>query len=261
MADYEFPEVPALEKAFRDAYRALQGLAMPDTYVSEDDAPRVWELISQFPSMVDRADRAVAAQLGPPVSWQAPREEGSWELVVSGVDLDNDAFGFGDLELDDSAFEGPEGRWHGSALDRAARAYSREARWDFAPGESGIWLLMLAPVSAVGGDEGPWGYSGHLTGFVILHDRDEDGVYESVAHIWTAAAWRRRGIARRLLAEAKQRFTYTGVERPYTADGAALLEATADPTATDGDATESARAKSGRRHTGSVTSMVRRSAW
>lgn len=237
MADYQFPEVPAIDKAFRDAYRALQGLATPEMYVAEDEIRLVSEVISYFPSMVDKAARVVAAQLGPTISWQAPRVEGSWDLVASGVDLDKDAFGFGEVELDDSAFEGPDGQWNGGALGRAALAYAREARWDFAPSESGVWLLMLAPVSAVGGDEGPWGYSGHLTGFVILHDRDEDGVYESVAHIWTAAAWRRRGIARRLLAEAKQRFTYTGVERPYTADGAALLEATADPTATDGDAT------------------------
>jgi len=236
MADYEFPEVPAIEKAFRDAYRALQGLAMPDTYAAEEDVPFISEVISQFPSMVDKAARIVAAQLGPTISWKGPRQEGSWELIVSGVDLDNDHYDFGEMELDESAFEGTDGKWHDSALDRAARAYSREARWDFAPGEAGVWLLMLAPISAAGGDEGPWGYSGHLTGFVILHDRDEDGTYESVAHIWTAAAWRRRGIAGRLLAEAKERFSYTAVEGPYTSDGSAFLKAAAGDVHTTGGA-------------------------
>ncbi|MBN9757864.1 GNAT family N-acetyltransferase [Pseudonocardia sp. Ae717_Ps2] len=59
-------------------------------------------------------------------------------------------------------------------------------------------------------------FNGHLTGFVVVHDRDNDGDYETVAHIWTAVAWRRRGIARRLLAEARSRFSVTAFEEPYT---------------------------------------------
>lgn len=84
---------------------------------------------------------------------------------------------------------------------------------------------MLAPVRGGGGEDGPWDYTGHLTGFVILYDRDSDGAYESVGHIWTAAAWRRRGIARRLLADARSRFQFRIIERPYTANGAAFVEA------------------------------------
>jgi hypothetical protein len=47
--------------------------------------------------------------------------------------------------------------------------------------------------------------------------------YESVGHIWTATAWHRRGIARRLLTEARSRFSITTVEEPYTEKGAAFL--------------------------------------
>ncbi|MGW1682638.1 hypothetical protein [Saccharopolyspora sp. NPDC002376] len=53
--------------------------------------------------------------------------------------------------------------------------------------------------------------------------------YESVGHIWTATAWQRRGIARRLLAEARSRFPVTSVEEPYTDEGAAFLGACPDP--------------------------------
>ena len=169
---------------------------------------------------------AAAAAFGPFISWHAPGQD-DWEPIFAGVDLDSDALDLGEADLDDAVFEGElGGHWHGAALDRAARAYAREAGWDFAPDETGVWLMMLAPVRAIGGNDGPWHYTGHLTGFVILHDRDGDGDYEAVAHIWTATAWRRRGIARRLLAEARTRFTITEVEQPYTDDGAAFLDAT-----------------------------------
>ena len=63
--------------------------------------------------------------------------------------------------------------------------YRRATRWDFAPGETGIWLLMLAPLSAIGSSES-MSYFGHLTGFAVLYDRDEDDRHESVGHVWTA---------------------------------------------------------------------------
>lgn len=122
---------------------------------------------------------------------------------------------------------GDSGCWQGSPLDRAARVYKREAGWDFTPGDAGIWLLMLAPAEAFGGgnEDNSWQYHGYLAGFVILYDRDKDGTYEAVGHIWTARSWRRQGIARRLLDEARTRFHTRHVERPYTAAGAALVEA------------------------------------
>jgi hypothetical protein len=100
------------------------------------------------------ASFAVASQLGPPISWQAPLPDGDWELVLSGVDLDNDRYDFGEVQLGNNAFEGQSGTWRGSALNRADMAYKRAARWDGPPDESGVWLLMLAPVAASGGEHG-----------------------------------------------------------------------------------------------------------
>jgi len=86
----------------------------------------------------------------------------------------------------------------------AARAYRRECGWDFTPAKAGIWVFAVAPYTWLGSDEDGTA-TGRLVGFLILHDRDEDGTYESLAHIWTASAWRRRGIARKMLAEARRR--------------------------------------------------------
>ena len=223
MSDYDFPSVPQIENTYRVAYRTLEQLVTPGRalHIAEEGLC-ITELVSQFRLVVDEAEMTVTGQLGPLISWTAPRLDGDWSLVVAGADIagDND---FGGLTLGDDAFRGPRGGWHGSALDCAARAYRREAGWDFTPDATGMWLLMLAPVSAGGGDL--WIYSGHLVGFAILHDRDQDGAYESLAHVWTAAAWRRRGIAKRLIAEARYRFSFTGVEGPYTADGGAVLRA------------------------------------
>lgn len=232
MDDYEFPAVPKVERAYRKMQRALLGIIPVErTLGASEENMLIGDLISHVRHLLDEAEMTVAAQLGPRISWYAPAVTGDWNLVPAGIDLDEYAEDFGDVEFEESAFEGPEGKWHGSPLERAAYAYKREARWDFTPGRAGIWLLMLAPTSAGGGDT--WIYGGHVVGFVILHDRDKDGVYESVAHIWTAQAWRRRGIARRLLAEAKIRFGFTDVEGPYTKDGAALLRAVGELEAED----------------------------
>jgi ribosomal protein S18 acetylase RimI-like enzyme len=228
MSDYEFPAVPDIEAAYRTAYRALAGIIPRADSSTSEAGLSVTELISHFRFMAEEAEMAAAARLGPLISWEAPRPDGDWELVMTGADLDNGLYDFGVVALEESAFQGHGGGWSGGSLERAARAYKRAARWDFAPGEAGVWLLMLAPTWASGGEPGPMSYSGHLAGFVIHYDRDKDGAYESVGHIWTAAAWRRRGIARSLLAEAKSRFKYTRIEGPYTKDGGALVEATRD---------------------------------
>jgi ribosomal protein S18 acetylase RimI-like enzyme len=135
---------------------------------------------------------------------------------MAGVDFDSDVHSFGvtGLEWGDD-LDGPFGH--------AATAYRRECGWDFSPGEAGIWLVMLAPVSGMGFGDEPWTYTGHLIGFAILYDRDGDA-YRSVGHVWTASAWRRRGIARRLLSEARSRFAFEHIEGPYTEDGAALVK-------------------------------------
>ena len=223
MGGYSFPEVPQLENALRAAHRALEEVSPRGLFAPEQELRGISEVISQFPTMVDNAMDAIAAQFGPRVHWRAPFKE-DWELTAAGIDFDNDALDFGDIEFYEDIFEGPNSDWIDSPLHRAARAYQREAGWDFAPDQTGVWFLMLAPTTMVGGDQDEdCSYSGHLVGFVIVQDRDDDYTYESVAHLWTATAWRRQGIARRLLDEAKARFTIEGVEGPYTDDGAAFL--------------------------------------
>ncbi|WP_026412862.1 hypothetical protein [Actinomadura oligospora] len=179
-----------------------------------------------FRFLVEEAEQNVAAHLGPLISWEAPPSEGDWDLVMSGIDLDNAAFELGTATLARQSFDTPDG-WSESPLDLAASAYKRAFGWDHSPGEGGIWLVMSAPVSGVGGENGPWHYKGHLTGFVVLYDRGHEGFYESVGHIWTAASWKRRGIARRLLSEARSRFPIKEIEGPYSADGAAFIESCA----------------------------------
>lgn len=229
MNDYPEPVMPAgLEEAFRAVYRALADI--PQTYLTQKPEPEAdlyaTEVIARIPSLAEEAEMTGVAHLGPRISWQSESHElGAWEPIVAGIDLDGGHRDFG-------AQLGKYGDWYDSPLERAARAYRRECRWDFAPGEDGMWLLMLAPTSAVSGgtdswtgETYPWSYSGNVVGFVILRDRDEDGTYESVGHAWTARGWRRRGIARRLHAEARARFHYQHVEGPLTQDGAAFLKA------------------------------------
>lgn len=38
---------------------------------------------------------------------------------------------------------------------------------------------MLAP-EGIGNEDNPWSYTGHITGFVVLSDRDEDDSYEAI---------------------------------------------------------------------------------
>jgi hypothetical protein len=173
MTNYEFPKTPEIENAYRAAYKALSALAPGMVTVEEETS--FPEVLSQFPFLLDRADLATTAHLGPSVSWQASRHDDDWDLAVSGIDLDGDEHDFGGAVLGEEVTEGPDGRWHGSALNRAGLAYRRACGWDFAPGESGVWLLMLAPVAASGGEEGLWFFSGRLAGFVVVYDRDEDG--------------------------------------------------------------------------------------
>jgi ribosomal protein S18 acetylase RimI-like enzyme len=226
MADYEFPEVPEVESAYRAAHRALENIVSASewrfNYMPESGL-EFPEVVGQFPAMVQEAETVLAGQIGPRISWEAEQRD-EWDLVPAGIDLNADRdLGFG-VTLPDSAIEGEGGFWEGSPLEIAARAYRRAARWDFAPGEAGIWLLMLAPLSAVGSSES-MPYFGHLTGFAVLYDRDEDDRHESVGHVWTAKAWRRRGIARRLLQEAAERFGADKIDGPYTQDGSALVAA------------------------------------
>lgn len=226
MADFQIPQVPDVEEAFRKAHKALEGI-VPKTQAEPEEGRSLSEVIRGFELTLHAAQMIAAAQLGPLVGWEAlDFRPGEWHLVTAVVDLDQDVTEPGPVTVGRDAAEGPHGGWFGSALDLAGRAYKRAAGWDFSPGESGKWLVMLAPVEGwSGGDGDVWSFTGHLVGFVVLNDHDDDGTYEAVAHVWTAAAWRRRGIAQRLLAEAKARYGFSVIEEPYSDDGRALLAA------------------------------------
>lgn len=64
--------------------------------------------------------------------------------------------------------------------------------------------------------------TGNLIGFAIMYDPPEP---EGVSHVWTARALRRRGIASRLLDQARDRFGSDRPQGPFTDDGAALRRA------------------------------------
>jgi ribosomal protein S18 acetylase RimI-like enzyme len=113
--------------------------------------------------------------------------------------------------------------WREGALHRAAMTYKRECRWDFAPGEAGAWIFYCVPSDGWGPDD-CWSVGANVAGFVVLHDRDEDNRYESIAHLWTAKAARRKGVARRLVNEARRKFPLKRIESP-TEEGEKLFRA------------------------------------
>ena len=53
---------------------------------------------------------------------------------------------------------------------------------DFPLGEAHVWLLMLAP-EGIGSEDSLGSYTRHITGFVVLSDRDEDGPYEAISRL------------------------------------------------------------------------------
>jgi GNAT superfamily N-acetyltransferase len=226
MSDLEYPDVPAIDAAYRTAYHALADIALSRQDPAENLATS--EVVDEFDHIARQAKLRAALELGPLVSWEGPRPlNDELTLVMAIADLDTAEHQLNDIALSQGAFEGPDGQWQGGSLHLAAHAYKRQAGWDFTPGEAGIWLLMLAPIRCSGAPSSadPWWYRGHITSFAILYDRDEDGTYESVGHVWTASAWQRRGIARRLLGEARSRFQFTAFEQPFTSDGTAFLTA------------------------------------
>jgi GNAT superfamily N-acetyltransferase len=173
-------------------------------------------LVEELEYLVSQALDNAAAEIGPTIRWTDPYpHDDTWATVIQQIDLD----GYTD---DDPAGASHIDDWEGSALARAARAYRRECRWDFSPDEAGIWLIAVAPYSSIGGSQGTT-YSGTLTGFAIIHDRDRDGEYESLAHLWTARAWRRRGVAADLVRQARERFPVSQVEGPATQAGRLML--------------------------------------
>lgn len=208
-----------LDGSFREARLALLRLARPDYCGSEDNA-HLQVIVQELEDLAYEARETAAAHLGPSIYWAGPDSSGDlWAVVTIQVDLD----GYAD---DDPPGISHINNWDDSALARASRAYRRECGWDFSPGEAGVWLLSVAPYSCIQASGGTR-WSGTLAAFVILHDRDVDGRYESLAHLWTAHGWRRRGVGAGLVREARRRFPLTQVEGPVTESGRLLLEACA----------------------------------
>ncbi|GGU34248.1 hypothetical protein GCM10007979_36700 [Nocardioides albus] len=131
-------------------------------------------------------------------------------------------------DMDDGTLSDPAGAdcldrwisdgWTASAPARAALAYKREAGWDFSIDPAGVWVIAASPYA-----QNFETFVGNLVGFAVFHDRDDDGEYQSLAHIWTAAAWRRRGIGGQLIRAARDLMLITSVEEPITSSGQALL--------------------------------------
>lgn len=208
-----------LDGRFRAAYEALLALSPPDTVALADDA-HLSAVVENLEYLVGLARDTAATYLGPTIGWTRPRSAGTdWTPDILQVDLDG-------YEADDPPGISRINDWESSALALAAHAYRNECRWDHSPDEAGIWLLAVAPYSSWGGDHQTH-WVGNLSGFAILHDRDMDGEYESLAHLWTAREWRRRGIGASLVRRARQRFPLREVEGPVTDEGRSVLEACA----------------------------------
>ncbi|MFJ4233835.1 hypothetical protein [Cellulosimicrobium cellulans] len=190
---------------YREVHRALGLLSSPDDALSSPDDPFP-EVVDDLERLVRHAREAAAASLGPSHHWSGPKDQvdSEWGSVVLQLDFDAG-------ELDEPEGSSSFGDWDGSGLDLAARAYRRECGWDFSPRDAGIWLLSVKPYRGWGTDtQVTW--TGVVTAFAILYDRDEDDSYETLGHVWTAQHWRRRGIAAELLRLARQRFPVRHVD-------------------------------------------------
>jgi GNAT superfamily N-acetyltransferase len=88
--------------------------------------------------------------------------------------------------------------------------------------EIGTWLCYCIFTKKWEAREDKWHYSGNLVGFAVIYE----GSNHSLNHLWVAAAARRKGIARALIAHVRENFPIDKVFFwPLTEDGAALLKA------------------------------------
>jgi GNAT superfamily N-acetyltransferase len=213
----------AHEADLRTAYEALQRISPRQPYERAASSMEMHELVVDVDRKLYEALEVVDAELGPVVSWRsgpAPADY-DWRVEVLQVDFDE-----GLRSLPEFGWDGLPLTWEDTGFWRAAVAYRRECRWDFSPGSAGIWVAALAPTFSAGaGDETAW--TGNLVGFVVVHDRDEDGEYESIAHMWTATGWRGRGVATAMVQHARDQFPIRSVEGPVTEAGAGLLASAA----------------------------------
>jgi hypothetical protein len=176
-----------------------------------------FELLSDINTLNEAFCRDYASVFGPRLSVSGPGKVPLGCSYIVAVDADNDRATNGqfDLEWDD---------WYDFGLASAASAYHRECEWDFAPGEAGTWVCCFMPTDGSGSSDDKWHYNGNLIGFAILYDRTHTDQYGSLGHIWTAKIARRHGIAKSLIAYARQHYPLKQVEGPVTQAGLQLLE-------------------------------------
>lgn len=180
-----------LDGPIREAHRALRAIA-PSTTMTTEDNEYLAHVVDDLDMLYRLADEAINAERGPRMSW--PGDIGDGEdfprLVIMTVDMEEGTLS--DPAGVDCLTRWSSDDWTDTAPAKAAMAYKRETRWDTPPDQAGVWIIAASPYG--------WScdtFRGNLVGFAVLHDRDGDGAYESLAHIWTAAAWRRRGIGDR----------------------------------------------------------------
>ncbi|EGD42811.1 hypothetical protein NBCG_02945 [Nocardioidaceae bacterium Broad-1] len=208
-----------LDGPIREVHRALRGI-LPPTAMTAGDDEFLAHVVDDLDWLYSLANEAIIAERGPRMTWPGTitDEEDFPSLIVMTVDMDEGT-------LSDPAGADCLTRWSSDNVDwkdtapaQAALAYKRETRWDTPPDQAGVWIIAASPYGLNGGT-----FRGNLVGFAVFHDRDDDGEYESLAHIWTAAAWRRRGIGGRLIRAARDLMPITSVEEPITSNGQALL--------------------------------------
>ncbi|QIK82975.1 GNAT family N-acetyltransferase [Sanguibacter sp. HDW7] len=205
------------EDLYRDAHRGLRALARPGALVSNSADVDLHVVIDELEKLVEWAIEAADADFGPSIVVAAPFDDARWVDggYIETVDLDRGTLEERPVKVDAHS-------WRDSAMQRAARAYSRAGQYDMQPGSDGLWILHIEPVE--GHDES---WTGSLTGFVVLYDRDRDGRYEALAHVWTASQCQRRGVGTRLVREALANHKIAYVEGPLSEGGRRLLQVAA----------------------------------
>lgn len=207
-----------LEGPIREAYRALRAL-VPSVYETAPDDEVLAEVVDDLDTVYRAAQEAIDAEHGPRMSWPGELSDDEdfppWVTIVADFDSGAESDPAGAHCAKAWSAEG----WRETARTRAAKAYQRECRWDMAPGPDGVWVIAASPYGLTNGES----FRGNLVGFVVVHDRDHDGEYESIAHMWTASAWRRRGVAEQMLRTARDLMPINAVEAPITSNGQALL--------------------------------------
>lgn len=210
-----------LDGPIRETHRALRAL-VPSANITAEADEFLAHVVDDLDTLYRLANEAIVAERGPRMSWPGDLADGEDfpPFIVMSVDMDEGSLS--DPAGADCLARWSAADWKTTAPAQAALAYKRETRWDTPPDQAGVWIIVASPYG--------WScdtFRGNLVGFAVFHDRDDDGAYESLAHIWTAAAWRRRGIGGRLIRAARDLMPIRSVEEPITSNGQSLLNSVA----------------------------------